>query len=704
MAAAAETEDVAWPAHGRGVLANRAVRAGTPACELACFDDDVWPLTPAHPDPHSPAINLLWSTYPNRLVQQFKAFVLAALDCPHPVEMSGKRTHDQAGCGSVKLWFIRLRPFAVWLEDRGIEYFDEVGDRLLDAYLAHVQALSVSPGVKYQLLNAVRALWAYGEHLPAVCRLATVEPWQGQSLRELADMPGRGRFNATPRIAVATMQALLDWSLRIVEDLSPDIRDAWREFRALSAGEHPSQRVYVGLPPSQRVRLFVQEAARTGAVLPGDPRTAGAVSAYHLGRLLGIKPSRRRTSLGVLAATCAAELGVPIADDCYLGAITGRVDDRPWRDRPITAGELPLLVRVLVAACFVVICYLTGARPGEVVALRRGCRDTDPDTGELLIRGHRGKGYDRTPLDPVDPARPWVTVQPVHDAIAMLESLHGTDLLFPTGLIKTNYRAGRFAIGTAQINRDMERLLAWVNETFASGDGATLIPPDPTKHLHGSRFRRTLAYFIVRRPRGLIAAALQYAHVSTKVTLRYAGEGDTSWVDDLAVEKLEMVLEQNDDDWTLLEDGEHVSGPSATEYQNRLSRVTRFSGRVVRSVRSVERLLNQADPDIHHGEGMTCVHRAETAECRKEKLALGLPDDTGPDETFCSTSCGNLAYTDRDIVYLQSRVQEWEATAHDPLSPRPRRDRAAALASRARTVIEQHNASRPTVEEGGAAA
>jgi hypothetical protein len=48
----------------------------------------------------------------------------------------------------------------------------------------------------------------------------------------------------------------------------------------------------------------------------------------------------------------------------------------------------------------------------------------------------------------------------------------------------------------------------------------------------------------VRRPRGLIAAALQYAHVSTKVTLSYAGEGDTSWLEDLAVEKLEMGLEQ----------------------------------------------------------------------------------------------------------------------------------------------------------------
>jgi hypothetical protein len=31
-----------------------------------------------------------------------------------------------------------------------------------------------------------------------------------------------------------------------------------------------------------------------------------------------------------------------------------------------------------------------------------------------------------------------------------------------------------------------------------------------------------LARFIVRRPRGLIAAALQYGHVDTKVTLNYA--------------------------------------------------------------------------------------------------------------------------------------------------------------------------------------
>lgn len=165
-----------------------------------------------------------------------------------------------------------------------------------------------------------------------------------------------------------------------------------------------------------------------------------------------------------------------------------------------------------------------------------------------------------------------------------------------------------------------------------------------------------------------------------------------------------MVLEQNDDDWTHTQDGEHVSGPSAAEYQSRLVRVARFSGRVVRSVRSVERLLSQADPDIHHGEAMTCVHRAETAACRKERHALGLPADGGPDESFCRSSCTNLAYTDRDIADLRSKIAEWGAAAHDPLAPRPRRDRAAAQAVQARAIVEEHEATRPSIPGGGEAA
>ena len=57
------------------------------------------------------------------------------------------------------------------------------------------------------------------------------------------------------------------------------------------------------------------------------------------------------------------------------------IDGRPWQDSPIAVSELRNLIRMVAAACFVAICYLSGARPGEVLDLRPGCRDTDEETG-----------------------------------------------------------------------------------------------------------------------------------------------------------------------------------------------------------------------------------------------------------------------------------------------------------------------------------
>ncbi|MFJ1596129.1 hypothetical protein [Streptomyces sp. NPDC088261] len=146
-------------------------------------------------------------------------------------------------------------------------------------------------------------------------------------------------------------------------------------------------------------------------------------------------------------------------------------------------------------------------------------------SGELLL-GHRGKGYDRNAAETQPPpTRPWAVVSPVHRALALLESLHETDLLFPTrlpGSGQRKSRAGARTWDTKKTNTELKRMLDWVNSTFTPVSGAPAIPPDPAKRLHASRFRRTLAYFIARRPCGLIAAALQYGHLKPKVTLNYA--------------------------------------------------------------------------------------------------------------------------------------------------------------------------------------
>jgi hypothetical protein len=174
------------------------------------------------------------------------------------------------------------------------------------------------------------------------------------------------------------------------------------------------------------------------------------------------------------------------------------------------------------------------------------------------------------------------------------------------------------------------------------------------------------------------------------------GRADTSWLDDLAVEKLEMVLDQAQQDMAGLRDGEHVSGPSAAEYRARVERAAAFAGRTVTGVRSAARLLAAADPDIHHGEAMTCVWRAETAACRAARLAAGLPGGDAPDESECRNSCSNLTYTDRDIAVQREHAARLAAAAADPLSPAPLRDRAAAQAARVQAIIDRHDRSRST--------
>ncbi|WP_051838346.1 hypothetical protein [Streptomyces sp. NRRL WC-3742] len=98
-------------------------------------------------------------------------------------------------------------------------------------------------------------MWDYQVHLPPECRLSTDSLWDGASMHQLAQTPAPGRENKTPRIAPATMEALLAWSLRMIEDIGPDIVAAQHEFQQLEAKTHPRQADFHGLPVRQRVEI-----------------------------------------------------------------------------------------------------------------------------------------------------------------------------------------------------------------------------------------------------------------------------------------------------------------------------------------------------------------------------------------------------------------------------------------------------------------
>ncbi|MDT0543653.1 hypothetical protein [Streptomyces lonegramiae] len=210
------------------------------------------------------------------------------------------------------------------------------------------------------------------------------------------------------------------------------------------------------------------------------------------------------------------------------------MDGQPWHDGAIDYSDAGFLARHLSTACFIVISYLSGMRAGEVLSLERGCVERDHAHDLVLLRGRHWKGVrdaagDKMPEGEIR-ADPWVVTEAVATAVAVLERLHTSTWLFPATLF-TDGRDGatilRSRVGGSRseirINHDIAEFLAWV-ETYCTEHGRSdHIPPDPVHPvIYSARLRRTLAWFIVRRPRGLVAAAIQYGHLRVQMTLGYA--------------------------------------------------------------------------------------------------------------------------------------------------------------------------------------
>jgi hypothetical protein len=146
---------------------------------------------------------------------------------------------------------------------------------------------------------------------------------------------------------------------------------------------------------------------------------------------------------------------------------------------------------------------------------------------------------------------------------------------------------------THTITEAIDELISWVNRyCHTQGLDTERIPADPRGRVTLSRFRRTLAWHIVRRPRGLIAGAIQYGHLHVRITLGYSGSYASGFPDDHAYEDWFFRLEQLADREERLAAGEHVSGPAADTYRHRVHTAQqKFAGRVLTSSRQARDLL-----------------------------------------------------------------------------------------------------------------
>lgn len=695
--------DARLPGSETVVLQNRSLRADTDVTALSRFGDECWNLTPALLAPHARSTSLNFGSVHPDFVLTLKHLYWAMIN--HDGDDATVNRHHRGGTPAmltISTMFRFTRAFTDWLASRGCRSLTQVSPTELDDYLVQVKTAETTHANREDLLAAVIKMWGYRKLVPEPDRLPPTPLWNGERVYRLLEASRHVEIR-TPRIHPDTMNSLLAWSLRFVEDFAGDITAGFGEYerlhrRMLPARLRPDR---VRRRPGELVTdlyPLLDKYRDMGRPLPGIRNRSGELTHHlpYLARLLDTAPDalRRPEILDILGRS-----GLPVREGApLLTPVAGTLDGQLWCKDSIDEREAHQLARHLTAACFIVIGYLSGMRTGEVLTLERGCLQRDPNSGLLLIRGRHWKGVHDASGSTVPQGQtrpdPWVVAEPVATAIGVLEKLHHDQLLFPHMLGEHNSGPRQFRTGqartTGSINTDIAHMIGWVDSYCAATGRTDVIPPDPIDpSIPARRLRRTLAWFIARKPRGLVAAAIQYGHLKVQMTVGYAGSYASGFPDDLAFEEWLARLDLLADADEHLRHGEHVSGPAAHTYRHRVDAAQRFAGHVLRTSSDARTLLANPDLQIYPGHGMTCVFDPRRAACHLSR------DDTDtrrtPDLTDCRPNCVNIARTDRDIDELTTDIETLRTLVDDPLAPSIRVARERQRLLRLEDAVTQHN-------------
>ncbi|ABM06519.1 hypothetical protein AB0333_06410 [Citricoccus sp. NPDC079358] len=683
------------------VLARRPLRDDTSPGALTRFADTVWDLTPGIFEDHSQKYSINFRHFPPAWQQPVKAYLWTLIndETPRPVP-GGPSAPKPLALSSIAQLPARLRRIISWFDEHGHDSLQAASPQVLDRFLAELGETNLGFAQKRQIITETRRLWAYRDLVPPKLRLPDGSPWHEETARDLLSHRRKRTGNLTPRIGDETLVPLLSWALRFIEDFAPDITAAYHEYCTLlgSGYRHtPAGARETPVPDSRKtaLRAVLKNLRAHGLSLPGQPGPDGEpiINWAHLARLTGFFGSTHaRWDRDILAGS-----GLSVDSNSYLMArCTAQLDGRLWHGSFIAWEEAVPLAVHLQTACFIVIAYLSGMRPGEVLSLKRDCHRQDPRTNLHELHGTRWKGArnHHGAKIPEGQARqnPWIVHPLAALAIDVLERLHSMDLLFPRTLRpqalrgttpRTDRRAGNGQTAAKTVS-DITSFIHWVNEYCARRQRSDCIPDDPDGRITPSRFRRTLAWHIARRPRGLVAAAIQYGHVADLVTQGYSGSYDSGFPNELAMERWLERIERITDIDQYLDAGGHVSGPAADKLRERTGRATaKFAGRPLPTRRQAEKLLQDPSLQIFKGDGLHCVFDQATALCARQA--------NGPDLGRCRSACANIARTDTDILQVQASR---DLIAQDRLAPPIRYERIRQVGDRLTGIINNHEQGR----------
>ena len=489
---------------------------------------------------------------------------------------------------------------------------------------------------------------------------------------------GRAAENATDRIPEPVLGPLIAWSLRFVDVFGPDILAAnqrWHELHDRSRRDPPG----VNTGVRDKLERLLEGYRERREPVPGRK---GRPNMNFMAGLLGCDvASLGRYRPEIDAA--AEELG-SAAYSAFDVPITGMLDGQPWTDGIVSDHQVPHGLahssRLLQIACYVLIAYLSGARDSEIKHLRRGCLHTQYDTGGTAYRWTFTSLAFKGERDPTGTEATWVIGHPAARAITVLEQLQppGTDLLF-AGLLN-GPGVGSVSPGAATAPCPTPPLTTR-STTWLAGSTTTAPPiarDDGIPQVNGKdwrlisrQFRRTLAWFIARRPGGSVAGTIAYRHQAIQMFEGYAGTSDSGF---RAEVESEQALARGEHLLAMIDRHEHkaLAGPAGEEAQRRLEQFgeqARFAGSVITDPQRLKRLMRRDDPAIYPDVYVTCVFNPDKALCLKHRDHRDQPQ---PSLTNCRPlDCHNVALTPDNATAWRDEITtiDQQLTGRPPLPP-----------------------------------
>ncbi len=666
------------------------------AGRVSRFSDDSWCLSPAarKTTVHG---SVYFGSSPPEFRDALKRLVYCAVNVDTPMGEFGQpaRTVVRLSAGSVRTYFQgSWRPFVGWLADRGIGSIREVDADVLNDYRAHVDELAISPKSQKSRIWGLWRMWRYAPLLPTEDRLVQ-PPWTTTDYDDDIGDWGSSQQNSasenlTPPIHPDTMSALLVWSMHFVDDFAGDILRAKQQRTDMDAKVRMRRRA----DDLERWNRYLDGLRRQNEPLPGTIYNGEPVlAASYLAATLDISKNaiyKNRPS------DITIRVGAPLDVE-----INGKVEGERWVDT-IDFYEIDACVRHLATACAVVVAYLSGMRPEEVLALKRGCCQLSDSSDELSgyeIRGltFKKRGDDgNTIVGGVERRNAWFVIEPVARAVNVMEKLHPQELLFPVAAFDP--RAGSATTVSAQprsVNSNIWKLIDWCNQ-HADASGRSVIPPDPNGPVTTRRFRRTVAWFIYRQPRGLIALGSQYGHINLLQSEGY-GRRVSSGLSEVLNERVFALRDQLETSSELLAAGAGVSGPAAERF---VGAATEYNAQFAGSVftrHDAKTLIRNPALHVYNDDGqyLACCYDDSKALCHPSNDRQPGTSLT-PDVLNCDPKCANVARTDSHMTALTGEVERIEAQIESPMTPKPIRVRLTQRRERLLAVKAKHEQDRHT--------